>query len=138
MLALKNTSVERLSLPVGKRGEEIALRYLLEQGMRFVQANWKCRVGEIDLVVRDGPELVIVEVKTRLNSRNARRYLFENITYAKKKKLRTLCYIYLAKYYRNKPPPPVRIDVIGVLLDKISFTVQRIEHLKAAVGEEQS
>lgn len=50
---------------LGTAGEDHVRRHLERLGWRFVEANWRCRVGEIDLVFLDGEELVLVEVKTR-------------------------------------------------------------------------
>ncbi len=50
---------------LGTAGEDHVRRYLERTGWSFVEANWRCRVGEIDLVFLDGEELVLVEVKTR-------------------------------------------------------------------------
>ncbi|HAZ27012.1 TPA: YraN family protein [Candidatus Acetothermia bacterium] len=49
----------------GKGAEDLACRYLRDQGMRVVARNWRWRGGEVDIVVRDGPTLVFVEVKGR-------------------------------------------------------------------------
>ncbi len=49
----------------GTRGEDLALEYLIGQGYNLVQRNWRSRSGELDLVMRDGDCLVIVEVKAR-------------------------------------------------------------------------
>lgn len=50
---------------LGKTGETLARRYLEGQGYRILEANWRYRRSEIDLVAMDGPILVFVEVKTR-------------------------------------------------------------------------
>jgi putative endonuclease len=50
---------------LGDQGERHARRFLERRGYRFVSANWRCPTGELDLVMRDGDELVFVEVKTR-------------------------------------------------------------------------
>lgn len=50
---------------LGNAGEAHVRRHLEALGWRFVEANWRCRMGEIDLVFMDGEELVLVEVKTR-------------------------------------------------------------------------
>ena len=49
----------------GTRGEDLALEFLIGQGYDLVQRNWRSRSGELDLVMRDGDCLVIVEVKAR-------------------------------------------------------------------------
>ena len=50
---------------LGDQGEGHARRYLEARGLTFVAANWRCPAGELDLVMRDGDEIVFVEVKTR-------------------------------------------------------------------------
>lgn len=53
----------------GNRAEQLARRYLEQQGLRFVEANFRCRQGEIDLIMRDEQTLVFVEVRYRSQSR---------------------------------------------------------------------
>jgi putative endonuclease len=50
---------------LGDYGERLAERHLVAQGMVVLDRNWRCEVGEIDLVMRDGDVLVVCEVKTR-------------------------------------------------------------------------
>lgn len=50
---------------LGEYGERLAARYLTESGWEVLDRNWRCPVGEIDLVARDGDCLVVCEVKTR-------------------------------------------------------------------------
>ncbi len=50
---------------IGKRGEELAARFLEAQGFRILVRNWRCRLGEIDLIVQREQEIRFVEVKTR-------------------------------------------------------------------------
>jgi len=52
-------------LHTGERGEALAARYLEQQGFTVLSKNWRCREGELDLVVTDGRLLVVCEVKTR-------------------------------------------------------------------------
>lgn len=52
---------------VGLEGEAIAAGYLVRQGYEVVDRNWRCSVGEADVVARDGDETVLVEVKTRVD-----------------------------------------------------------------------
>jgi putative endonuclease len=49
----------------GAAAEELALRHLQGQGLKAVARNWRCRGGELDLVMRDGETLVIAEVRKR-------------------------------------------------------------------------
>ena len=50
---------------LGRRAEDRALAYLESQGLALIARNHRCRGGEIDLVMRDGPTLVLVEVRSR-------------------------------------------------------------------------
>lgn len=50
---------------LGLRGERRAERYLKREGLRTVARNWRCRFGEIDLVMAHGDTLVFVEVRVR-------------------------------------------------------------------------
>lgn len=54
---------------LGTRGEDLAAVWLERAGMRVVDRNWRSPAGEIDIVARDGPTLVIAEVKTRTGVR---------------------------------------------------------------------
>ena len=55
----------RVKDAVGRFGEQLATDHLVRAGLEVLDRNWRCRDGELDLVLRDGPALVFVEVKTR-------------------------------------------------------------------------
>ena len=50
---------------LGEIGEDIALRHLLSKGFQLITKNWRFKHKEIDIIMKDGDFLVIVEVKTR-------------------------------------------------------------------------
>ena len=52
-------------LSLGPFGEQIARQFLEERGYQFIEANYKTRVGELDLIMRQAEQVVFVEVKTR-------------------------------------------------------------------------
>lgn len=54
---------------IGAEAERRAADYLIRQGLRLVASNYRCRGGEIDLIMRDGNVLVFVEVRARAASR---------------------------------------------------------------------
>jgi len=56
--------VSRRRARLGRAGERRAARYLKGQGLRLIERNWRCAVGELDLVMRDADLLVIVEVRS--------------------------------------------------------------------------
>jgi putative endonuclease len=121
---------------VGEAGERIAFNYLKKRGLKLVEANWRCKKGEIDLIMTDKLELVFVEVKTRAYGHNSKRAVFQNITKRKIKKLSALSQIYLKYYYRNSKKPSHRIDVVGVVLDKDQSGAHDITHYKGAITSE--
>lgn len=121
------------SLSVGVIGENVACRYLQRKGMKLICRNWRCVLGEIDAVFFDDDELVFVEVKSRLVPRYSGSHIFDNIDYRKQRKLRSLVELYIAAHYRMLRPPPVRIDLVGVMLEQESLKPVSIEHLVAAL-----
>lgn len=52
-------------IEIGKRGEDIAFEWLIENGYEILERNWRNRFEEIDVIAKKADELVIVEVKTR-------------------------------------------------------------------------
>ncbi len=105
------TDVRRRAL--GRYGEDLAARYLIDAGMRILARNWRCREGEIDLVAADGDALVICEVKTRRAGRYE--HPMAAVRPEKTARLRTLAERWMARH-GGPPPGGVRIDVVGVVL----------------------
>jgi putative endonuclease len=111
---------------VGKYGEELAARYLAKAGFAILERNWRCELGEIDIVARDGTALVVCEVKTRrgLNYGSP----LESITYRKLSTLRQLLGRWLQEH--DLRPAEVRIDIVAVLLPHNAAPT--IDHLRGA------
>lgn len=97
-------------LAVGVAGERAALSHYLSLGFEEVVRNWRCNVGELDLVVRCGGLLVFCEVKTR----RAQSFSdgFHAVTPNKMLKLRRLAELFLLE--SNLRPSAVRFDVASV------------------------
>ena len=93
----------------GQAGEDAALTHLTEHGLRLVQCNFRCKVGEIDLVMQDGATLVFVEVRKRADARHGG--AAASVTYAKQRRLIRAAQFYLQRF---KMPPPCRFDVIAI------------------------
>src|SRR4030067_2650176 len=53
---------------LGKKGEELALRFLKKKGFRIIEKNYVCKMGEMDIIAREKDTLVFVEVKTRTST----------------------------------------------------------------------
>jgi putative endonuclease len=109
---------------VGRYGERVAARYLCEQGMVVLDRNWRCAVGEIDIVARDGDTLVVCEVKTR--SGVGFGSPAECVTTAKAARLRRLAALWLSEH--SVRPRAVRLDVVGVL--RSARGPAAVEHLR--------
>lgn len=61
----KNSPPDSYRGRIGRRGEDLAAAFFASKGFEIVDRNWRCRVGEIDIVVRKGEEFRFVEVKMR-------------------------------------------------------------------------
>lgn len=96
---------------LGALGEQVAERYLTARGMQVVDRNWRCDQGEIDLVLQDGGDLVVCEVKTRRSM--AFGQPVEAITRAKLARLRRLAGCWTSAHERTGLQ--LRIDVVGLL-----------------------
>ena len=97
---------------VGKAGEEIACKYLEENGFIIQGRNWRTRSGELDIIARQGKVTVFVEVKARRGKSFGRPE--ESVTPDKARRIRRLATEYLASAAYT---PEVRFDVISLMLD---------------------
>ena len=95
---------------LGARGERAAADFLRRKGSRILGRNWRCEGGEIDLIARDGPWLVFVEVKTRRGEHVSPE---EQVHGHKRNRLNHAADVYLVRYRGN--PPPARFDVVAVV-----------------------
>jgi putative endonuclease len=114
----------------GVWGENEAVRFLAARGFVILDRNWRCSIGELDVVAKDGADLVFVEVKARSSLRFG--HPFEAVTSAKLARLRSL-----SALWRDTHPlttGPSRIDVISVVLpnarDRVGNQTAAIEHLR--------
>lgn len=99
---------------VGRYGEQVAARYLIDAGLEIVDTNWRCEFGEVDIVARDGDCLVVCEVKTRTSE--AFGSPIEAVHGAKAARLRRLAGAWVAAHPAlARGAANLRIDVIGVL-----------------------
>ena len=96
---------------MGRYGEELAARHLTGAGMALLDRNWRCREGEIDLVLRDGDALVVCEVKTRTDEGHGSPH--EAITPAKLERLQRLGERWAQAH--GVRPPETRVDLVAVL-----------------------
>ncbi len=97
---------------LGKKGEELALRFLKKKGYRFIEKNYVCKMGEMDIIAKEKDTLVFIEVKTRtstefgppqlaVNSRKQRQLSKVALNYLNEKRLKDV---------------KARFDVVAILL----------------------
>jgi putative endonuclease len=96
---------------LGAYGERVAVAHLLEAGLSVLDRNWRCALGELDIVARDGDVLVVCEVKTRSSTR--RGHPLEALTADKAARLHRLAEAWIED--RRVHPTGVRIDLVAVL-----------------------
>ena len=106
---------------LGKIGEDIAEKYLLENNYKIIDRNFECRQGEIDIVANDYSknELVFIEVKTRTNknygnpseavNKNKQKHIYKSAEY----------YVYKYNLYHRS----IRFDIIEI---NINFEEKKI------------
>lgn len=95
----------------GQAAESAAADYLLNRGYTLISRNWRCRSGEIDLIMEDGTTLVFIEVRSRTAPS---RYgtAVEAISPRKCRQVRATASVYLRMH--NVDNRPVRFDVAAV------------------------
>ncbi len=116
-------SEERLAL--GRQGEELAASHLKQLGMTILDRNYRQKIGEIDIIARDGECLVFVEVKTRKSTRFGAPA--EAVTLKKQQQISRTAMVYLSR--KQLPDCPIRFDVAAVLLpDQGRPTIELIKN----------
>lgn len=116
---------------LGDFGERAAANHLAGQGYRLIERKWRCDLGEIDLIMHDGLELVFVEVRAR-----RREYVpEESVGIQKRRKLIALAYSYLNALPQS-PEPAWRIDVVAITIGS-DGRIARLHHIRNAIEEEQ-
>lgn len=106
----------------GQIGEDDALAYLQQQGLTLVERNFRCKGGEIDLVMQLNDTLIFVEVRKRADKNHGG--AAASVTSAKQKRLIIAAHIFLQRY---KMPPACRLDVIAIDGAEMSWLKNAIE-----------
>ena len=112
---------------LGRYGEALAARHLAAQGMVLLDRNWRCPVGEIDLVLRDGEVLVVCEVKTRTS--HAYGSPHEAVTPEKVRRMGRLAAAWVEAH--AVAPTEVRLDLVAVVRPRRGHSV--VEHVRGLV-----
>jgi putative endonuclease len=111
---------------LGRRGEQLAVDFLIDRGLRVLARNWRCPEGELDVVAAEGPVLIVCEVKTRSGLGFGEPA--EAVTARKAARIRRVTQAWLAE--RGSGWPEVRFDVLAVLLPPGGRAT--VQHYRAA------
>ena len=106
----------------GLAGEEQALAYLHRQGLVLVERNFLCKVGEIDLIMREHETLVFIEVRARADARHGS--AADSVTPAKQRRLLCTAQRYLQRF---QSPPACRFDVIAIDSGQLTWLKNAIQ-----------
>jgi putative endonuclease len=109
--------MSRDRLDKGARGEDRAVAHLRALGYHIVERNYRCKLGELDIIARDGDTLVFVEVRTRKSARYGT--ALETVSPAKQRTIARVAQHYLLR----QPPRACRFDVIGITADELTHIV---------------
>ncbi|MCG8416445.1 MAG: YraN family protein [Proteobacteria bacterium] len=101
----------------GVAGEALAEAFLRARGYRIVERNFRCKVGEIDIVARDASTLVFAEVRSRSSSRHGR--AAESITADKQRQIARVASAYIA--IRRPTFQTCRFDVVDITAGDIDL-----------------
>lgn len=107
---MENHTIPGRRSSLGRAGEEAAVRVYERLGFRVVARNWRCAIGELDLVAERDGLLVFCEVKTRSGAAFGGGY--EAVTWTKQRKLRQLADVFLSS--QRPAHSRVRFDVASV------------------------
>ena len=112
---------------LGKKGEDLALEFLLDKGMVLLARNWRCGHKELDLVMQEGNFIRVVEVKSR--SWPAMADPLENVDTAKRKKVIAAARGFVAAQRKEgqlQPGYEVLFDVVSILFNGEAFKIEYI------------
>lgn len=98
-------------LEKGQEAETLAAQFLEAQGLQFIERNFRCKLGEIDLIMRDASTLVFVEVRLRSNRFFAQ--AAESVNWQKQRKLINTAQLYLQQH-KLVDKVSCRFDVIAI------------------------
>ncbi len=106
----------------GKKGEQIAVKYLSGKGYRILEQNWHSGPNEIDIIAQKDDFIVIAEVKTRRTN-----YFGEPEEFVTKTKQKFLVKAANSYIIQNKLDNEVRFDIISVLFKGNDHAINHIE-----------
>ncbi len=114
----------------GRAGEELAAEYLKSQGFKIVDRNYRCRLGEIDIIAEENGVTVFIEVRSRtgISCGNPE----ESVTYKKGLTLKKLAKRYMQQKYGREVAS--RIDLVAVMLNSDVLSLRNLTHYRGILS----
>ncbi|VAW99220.1 hypothetical protein MNBD_GAMMA22-1466 [hydrothermal vent metagenome] len=110
---------------LGNLTEEMALKYLLDNGLTLIKKNFSHRIGEIDIIMQDKTAIVFIEVRYRKNTNFG--FPEETVTYKKQKKIKSTALIYISRNPKFKNAQP-RFDVVAMTPNDEELSINWIKN----------
>lgn len=108
------SEAQKITQQVGRRGEDAAADFFRAKGYHMIARNWKCRGGELDLVIQKGEEVRVIEVKARRGPHRGPLGPQETVTDHKLHKMGIAMGLFFAAHPHL--PQEAHVDVLTVLL----------------------
>jgi putative endonuclease len=115
------TRMEKKEL--GKKGEEVALRFLKKRGYRIIEQNYVCKMGEMDLIAKEKDTLAFIEVKTRTSTAFGPPQLAVNSS--KQRQLSKVALYFLKE--KKLEDVKARFDVVAIILGQNGEEIELIK-----------
>lgn len=107
---------------LGKKGEQLAIDYLIKKGYKILEKNWRFQKAEIDIIAQKDENLAVVEVKTRSSIDFGNPQDFVN-----PKKIKLLVVAIDEYVISNDLDVNVRFDIIAIVNENKNFTLEHLE-----------
>jgi putative endonuclease len=108
---------------LGKKDEEVALRFLKKKGYRIIEKNYVCKLGEMDIIAKEKDTLAFIEVKTRTTTEFGPPQLAVNSS--KQRQLSKVALNYLKEKHLEEVK--ARFDVVAILLEQEKEKIELIK-----------
>lgn len=119
------------STNIGKFGENVAKKYLVNKGLKYLKSNYHSKYGEIDIIFEDDKYIIFVEVKTRKEGALVRGV--DSVNNFKKVKILKTALVYISEFNPQKQP---RFDVLEVIINRKGECF-KINHFQNAFDMEE-
>lgn len=111
---------------IGVLGEQLAGDYLIKKGYSIIERNYRIRGGEIDIIAKDGNDIVFIEVKLRSSNRYG--YPEEAVSFSKCRKIMKAIRAYLQNSHYSDAN--IRFDIIAIENNDTNSIIRHIENIE--------